>query len=321
MIFFDCPLYFLFHLIDSTDVSGLVNSSNKVAIESVTIENIIPSNSSSVIDYLMPIVSLLLGFFLGKVYDSIDSRIKLKNEGKLWFETFLQLGEPLKKQVINISKFIESSNLDSHKLDTPEFQMPLNCLAFDSLNEKAIIPFCQKKRKISYKKAIKIAGQSKNTVGLIKQYSSKYSDSFIKYTDKSSVIFKVFSEEFKVFRKYMGDYVDKIERLDNSTTTQQDVAYKLSLLHNEYIGKAIHTDEPINIYVISKGLFTKVLEVVHPDRYHPDVIKLIESLTICDQAVMDIKMERRYLFEYLSLIKAGFERAKNSIEQIEKKVN
>lgn len=301
---------------DSTNISGLLNENNRLIMDNITIENIMPSDSSNLFETLIPIITLFLGFFLGKLYDSISIFFKLRREGKVWFETLLQLVTPLEKQVLNISTFIENSNLETYGIDKPQFQFSLNCKAFDSLNDNSLIPFFKRKRGVSYRKSLELAGQSKNTVSIVRKNSDLFLNSFNIYSEKAKPFFNVFSEEFQVFRKHMSDYVDEIVGKETSTETESFVADKLTEFHNTYIKPSIETDESINIFIISKQMFPEVLEVVFKDRKNLYIEQLIGSLTKCDQAVKNIKMERKNLFEKLNHIKGEYSSSLKSIEEI-----
>jgi hypothetical protein len=114
----------------------------------------------------------------------------------------------------------------------------------------------------------------------------------------------------------MSDYVDEIVGGEASTETESFVADKLTEFHEIYIKPSIDTDESINIFIISKQMFPEVLEVVFKDRKNLYLVQLIDSLTICDQAVKNIKMERKYLFDKLNHIKGEYSNSLKSIEEI-----
>jgi hypothetical protein len=63
MFFPITPLLILLHLKDSINISKLLNESNRLVMDNITIENIMPSDSSNFFETLIPIITLFLGFF------------------------------------------------------------------------------------------------------------------------------------------------------------------------------------------------------------------------------------------------------------------
>ncbi len=69
----------------------LLETENKSLKDCVTIENNLPTKSENYFSEIIPVLTLLIGFFLGKIFDNLQKRKGIKTEGREWIETFLQL--------------------------------------------------------------------------------------------------------------------------------------------------------------------------------------------------------------------------------------
>lgn len=295
--------------------SVLLISEKASKIDCLTIQNNLPAKSENYLSEIIPIVTLMVGFFLGKVYDNWLNRKKTKSDGKDWIETFLQLQDPLEKQVDNISNFLKANPTNVNKIVNPEFQLSLDCNEFKALNDKSIIPYLRKQFKVEYAKSIKLAGQLRNTVRIIETSSILFNESFKELQNNSSVHFRNFTNDFPEFRKHLANYIDEILQLNDSSNEQKALANKIIELGSKYINPHLNSGT-LNLFELSEQFFPQFLNASYDDRKHPEIIAAIESVTKCDQSIKNLMMERHYLREKQKNIKGSYERCIQLITMI-----
>jgi hypothetical protein len=299
----------------TTDSVSIVNSSNSKA-EYLTIQNNFPEITENYGSELISLLALIFGFFMGKIYDHWISKRKVKEEGRLWIETFLQLKEPLSLQVNNISNYLTNNPTKQYKITNSVFQRPLNCLDFNSLNEKSIIPFLQRKHKISYLESIRIAGKIKNAVGIIEETSDLYQESFNKLKENSSLYSEIVQQNMIPFRKHLGNYTDELYHSGNQE--KKDLAIIIMELHKKYLNPY---DSGVDLFKISDEFFLKILELTYEDRLHSEIKSALGYLTICDQSIKNLIAERVYLRAANENVRKSYKNSLEHIEEIETVLN
>ena len=281
----------------------------------VTIENNLPTKSENYFSEIIPVLTLLIGFFLGKIFDNLQKRKGIKTEGREWIETFLQLKDPLDRQIDNISDFLEANPTNVYKIVNPEFQLSLDCNEFKSLNDKSLIPYIQKQYKVEYAKSIKLAGQLKNTVRIIEANSILFDESFKALQDNTGVHFSNFAADFLEFRKYCGNYIDEILHSSDPRPQQKKLAEKIVELSGKYVTPHLSSGT-LNLFELSEQFFPQFVHASYDDRKHPEIVAAIGYSTKCDQSIKNLMMERYYLREKQKNIQESYERCLELIVKI-----
>ena len=299
---------------DSLPIDSISTKENTVT-KYVTIQYNLPARSKNYFSGIISICSLLIGFFIGKIYDNWESKKKIKSEGKIWLETFIQLQEPLDNQIKSITRYLEENPINTYKMGNPEFQLSLDCYEFKSLNDKSIIPYLQKEYRLKYKKSIKLAGQLKNNVRIIENASNVFNDSFKELKSNSGVHFNRFLSEFPEFKKHFANYLDEISHSKTASSVQTTLAKKINALGDKYILSPSKTGD-MNLFELSEKFVPEFLKASNDDRNHPELIAAVESLTKCDQSIKNMMSERYYWRENLKNIQTSYQMSLDRLKTI-----
>lgn len=295
-----------------------VHDESKYQVPTITIENNIPqskSKQSNYFDKIVPILTLLIGFFIGKFYEIVDRRITIRREGREWFENFLQLQDPLEKQINDTSTFLQENSPDSYRIKDATFQISLNCESFKSINDKSLIPFLSRKKGLSYTESVRVAGKMKNIVKIIEKISQEYSESFKILQSNSEVHYESFKKAFSEFRKYEGDYAGYLMSSENLSQKQNDIKNKLFQLSKTYVLPETRTFS-LDVFKLSEEYIPKFFQVAVHDRDNEHLRKAIDALSRSDQHIMDLKTERKYLIEKLEKYKNSYQNCLNSMSSL-----
>ena len=300
---------------DSTsliDTIGVSNTSSS-EIPNIEITNVLPKSSENILDKLIPLISLLIGFFLGKLYEAYEKRKSMVRKGKEWIENFIQLEDSLVTQVDNISTFLSKNPQNQFKISDPNFEISLNCSVFDALDENSLVPYLEKKRKMKYKEAVKTAGKLKNTVAILKNNSSEYKQVFSDLQVGSGLAHEGFKKSFNAYRKHEANYILELSNLPNPTEVQQKVAQKVMELSSEHVKP--HSDSfTLDPFKLSEEFMRPYFSNAVHDIDNPNLSKATDSLSEADQFIQDLIAERRAMRSKVGKFQKSYERCLKSVK-------
>lgn len=283
----------------------------------INIENNIPDPKPtesvySVIEKAIPLLGVLLGFILGILKEYFTRRREVATNGRGWTESFIQLEDPLKKQIREIEEFLENNPEDTYELTDFSLFEALEGYDFEEFNQSFLTSFLKRKKKMKKNEAIKLAGKLKANTRVIKSNFLKLSSFFTLLTENTAPHFQEFSNSLVAFRKIMAEYIDEISQ-SSSSVEQKTIADKIVAMSNSEIQPSIKDNTPLNVFRFSERFIRPFFELAYDDRYHPKMKQMVELLSQCDHSIMALKMERRYLRIKLGKVKASFD---NNLEQV-----
>lgn len=290
----------------------------------INIENNLPASKTtesvySVIEKSIPLLGVLLGFILGILKEYFTRRREITTNGQGWTESFIQLEDPLKKQILEIEEFLKKNQEDSYELTDFSLLEALEGNDFEEFNQSFLTSFIKRKKKMKKNEAIKLAGKLKANTRVIKSNFLKLSSFFTLLTENTSPHFQEFSNSLIAFRKLMAEYIDEISQ-SNSSEVQKNIADKIVEMSNTEIQPSIKNNTPLDVFRFSKKFIRPFFELAYEDRYHPKMKQMVELMSQCDHSIMAIKMERRYLRIKLGKVKISFEKNLEQVTELIEKI-
>jgi ABC-type amino acid transport system permease subunit len=308
-------LLFLFFLTISFFSIGEIDTLNDITHEfqpNIIIENNIPLqpiSDSNILDKLIPLFGVIIGFLLVISKDYFSRKRLVNNEGQGWIEVFVGLENPLKKQIEEIDFFLKNNPVDTKEFTDFLFYDSLNCDDFAEYDKKNLTPYLKKSKKLKNREAIKLSSDLKGYVRIIKSNYIKIPSFFVLLTDNTTPHFQEFTEGLIAFKKVNAAYVDEIIFSGITVDSKQvNLANKITELTKQEISPSITSGLPLNPFKLSKDFIRPLIQLSFDDRHHPKIVKLIELLSQCDHAVVAISKERKYLRKKL-------EKVKNSLDE------
>lgn len=170
----------------------------------VNIKNQIPSNSGDIFwtnftTVISSILGVLLGFVLSSFKERLSRRREMKSNGRGWTETFVQLIEPIEKQIIELDTFLKRNDLDSPNLTMFKFYEQLEGKDFDNYDARLVSSFLS--LKMDRKEAIILTGKLTATVRVIKSRHASMVQAVETFKQASEPNIETFGKAFHEFKK------------------------------------------------------------------------------------------------------------------------
>lgn len=287
-------------------------------LTNVSINNIIPENSTSIIEIILPLIGVILGFLLSQSKDYIVNYIKDIKQGKEWVENFVQLIEPLKSQIKEMEFFLNKDETEIFKKF--ELKESLSCTDFETLKPESLVKYLNKKSNLNYKDAVNTSKRMKAAIRIIKHNYEELVRAFENLKADSIPHNEEFFKNFHEFRMKIADYIDDIDSSVNSNKTQKELIINITNLINSEITKHVLNNTPINPNNISKSFVRPFFELSYQDRNHPLMKESIMLLSKVSQSIENNKSEARHFKFNLKNIKESFESNLSELTEITKKI-
>ncbi len=290
----------------------------------IQIDNYIPNSKNSnlvsnVIEKLYPLFGVLLGFILGMAKEYFSKRSIIEENGHGWTECFIQIEDPLIKQIKEIEHFIEKNPEDVYEISDFSFFEALEGTSFEEYDQRYLTSFLMKKYQMKRKDAIKLSGKLKSIIRILKSNHQNLTSFFTLLTENTSPHFQEFGTSFAAYRKVISEYIDEIISSDSSPE-QRRIAEKIMNLSDIEIKPSIRENIPLNLFRVSNNFIRPFFEIAFDDRNHPKLKKAIDLLSQCDHSIMAIKLERRYFLVKLEKVKKSLEKNLIQISELIEKL-
>lgn len=278
---------------DSLSSSVLVSDSSQI-LPQIVIQNNIPESGPDYLSAIIPIFTLILGFVLNKWYERWTKTKKSKEIGAQWLEHFIQLKEPLKKQIEKLTEFIPLNDENHWEITDPYLNIRLNCNEFSSLDDKCLIVYLNSgKNKLDYRQSIILAGQLKDIIKLIEHNSTSYKGHFKIMSDEVSSHISMVNPVLNEFKILVAEYWDYA----NAEYTHEDPrileATKMRNLMEEYILPYLDSGE-FDLFKLSNDFIKPFFATTFVDRDNPRIENINRLLNSIDMHIKAIKMEKKY---------------------------
>lgn len=286
--------------INETELIDNINepSKNKFDLETqvpgITIQNNIPDTKTDYLYAIIPLLTLILGFVLNKWYDNYTTRKKQKETGSQWIVNFIQLSEPLKNQILSMQKYIPLNDENHFKITNPSFEISLDCDVFRTLDSNSIIPYFNKgKNKISYKEAIILAGNLKNTIKIIEQNSDEYKKQINVMKHEVSNHISLFNPIFNDFKILVNEYWNYVNEEHSENAEKIGEAKKMYDLMMTHVLPYIESGE-FDLFKLGNEFIKPFFKATFLDREDQKIQEINRLLNLCDMHIKAIKMEKKY---------------------------
>jgi hypothetical protein len=301
--------------VDSLSNVELFCDSSKTVSQFV-IQNNIPESGSDYLSAIIPILTLILGFILNKWYERWTNNKKSKEIGALWAEHFIQLQEPLKKQIEKLTEYIPINDENHFEITDPYFNIRLNCNEFSSLDEKGLIHYLNSGRnKLDYRQSIILAGQLKDIVKLIEHNSSSYKEHIKIMTNEVSSHISLVNPVLNEFKILVAEYWDNAYAEYSEEDPRMVEVKNMHHLMKEHILRHLDSGE-FDLFKLTDDFIKPFFAATFVDRENPRVENINRLLNSIDMQIKAIKMEKKYFRIKLEKVLKSYREQLKSVDEM-----
>lgn len=341
------PINTIIKTVKDTSPNKSIIKSDTINIGTLsTIETIVPidaKNDSKIVivkdvskddysRYIISLVSLLVGFFLNKIFEWFGDRKKIRKSGERWIVELRSLEEPIEAQIQALEKFTKEVGKDGAVPNLNIFSA-INGDVFKSLDKNDLIKYIEQKNSKSififplfrnkqqklddFKKTVKISNKTHGLIaGIIHNYEM-VQDRFNSFLTGRSQHTTSLSKHLQAFMRTFAHYGVELEKLPG-VDLKTDPRYKpiADLFMKEIIpyledGKFIPNR-------LRDNFFIPVIGILSTFRLDPLVNELGAAVSECLSDIGGIGMEEVYVNENVETL---IERYKELLEDLKPLIN
>lgn len=262
--------------------------------QNINVNNNIPEATTDYLTTWMPIITLILGLFITKLYDIVIKRSKTKKEAQEWIENYIQLKDSLVTQIIEMKDYIPRNDENRFEIDDPSLEINLMCDSFTNLNNKSLVPYLmQGKDKLLKREAISLAGKMKGLLAILENTSLNYKLNYSELRSETSTRIALFNEDFNSFRMKCAEYSNYAIETYTGGTQEMIAHNKMFELIKTQITPFIDNGE-LDLFKVGNNFVKPFFEQTYIDRNNPMMKEITQLLNRCDLHIKALKMEKKY---------------------------
>lgn len=259
--------------------------------------------------YIISILSILVGFFLNKVYEWWNNRKKVRKSGKRWINEIRSLEESIESQITALELLDANLKADSNAIPNLSIYPVLNGNVFKSLDKNDLMNYIeQKNAKKWYKKPfirtedekhnefkaiVKISNKVHGYISRLETYYEQIGKRHESFSTGKSALTTALTTNLQEWLKAFAVYGTELEKQGIDLRT--DPRYKpIADLYLAEIIPHLH-DANFNPEKLKDNFFMPILGILSHFRLDPLIKDLAEAGTACLHSIKGIEMEMYYL--------------------------
>jgi hypothetical protein len=288
---------------DSTEILNIKRKTDtanvKTSIDTINVKVFgINHNKKEKKDYInlfLPILTLLLGFFLNRGYEYFAEKRRIKKDGERWIAELRSLEEPLDAQISSLKEFLTIHEQD--KFETPEikvFQI-LNCEVFKSLDKSNLLKYLESRHK-DFPKAIQLSNNFHTYISAIAFSYDDITRRFNDYLNQASTHVDLFNAHLHQMMQSFAFYGVILEKKTNESPTNNDTFRQIHELFKKYIYP--HTEDgEIDLFSLQSNFLKPLLDIISVNRLDENLKEISIHSSNCNLEIKAVRAEKEYLIK------------------------
>jgi len=247
------------NLIDTTvyslnsDSLLLLSDEPKVAQVIILEKN---SDSDKILNYILPIITLILGIFLEKLIETYNTKKKVKKTGKRWNAELQSLKLPIQNQIENFNNFNNEYGDNVYAIPNIVTSPDLKGDNLKSLDKSDLLEYIDSKNKIE--DGIKIFNRATGVISILDNLYNNLVEKVNEFKDGSSKHIEYFNNSFQKFVPKIIALLSSPE--DQRVLSQKDFALLLQL-YNQNIEPHLEESD-FNPLEMEEDCFKPVIHIL-----------------------------------------------------------
>lgn len=259
--------------------------------------------------YIISIISILVGFFLNKVYEWWNDTKKVKKSGKRWINEIRSLEESIESQIIALELLDANLKADSNAVPNLSIYPVLNGNVFKSLDKNDLMNYIEQKNakkwyqkpfirtedeKLNeFKAIVKISNKVHGYISRLETYYEQIGKRHESFSTGKSALTTALARNLQEWLKAFTVYGIELEK--QGVDLNADPRYKLIAdLFIAEIKPHLHNAN-FNPEKLKDNFFMPIIGILSHFRLDPLIKDLAEAGTACLHSIKGIEMEMYYL--------------------------
>lgn len=297
-------------------INTLMNDSTKNEIIYVKVKS-----SSDILNYIIPIFTLILGILINQVLDFFSNKKRINKIGNRWVEEFRSLEFPIEKQKESISSFVNEIEKGEFRIPKLQVYADIDGEKFKAIDKNEFINFLENKlSKLDFKELVKISNKFHGNLSILSSLHVMLKERFNKFLNESSKETSSFNAHFQELLKAFNDYQVYLEK-EIKIPVIEDPRFKtIGILFMTHIAPNIE-DGKLDVFKLEDLFFKQLIIELTPFRLDEKANKLSRTTTLCLNNIKSLRLEIEYIVENLDSISLQYDTLNNNLKDLITKID
>ena len=271
-----------------------------------------------ILDYIFPIITLILGIFVEKFIESISCKKRIEKNAKRWRAELLSLKDPILNQVQSLNQFI--SDYGENVFDIPPSFYIWNDLKGDnlkSLDKSDLLEYLE-----SYYKEqnpVKLYHQVTGIISILDNQNKNLLDKFKDFLKSSTDLTNSFNYGLQEFNDNLLQLHILQQDVDKKIFTENEWDNIMSLYEKHIVPHL--KDSHFNPFILKEQFFLPIIQIMSFHHSESSILPIGASIRKCMNAIQGLHLEKEYICNNLSRIEKGYLELLDTIESVADKIN
>lgn len=274
--------------------------------------------------WLIPLLSLILGFMLNKIYDFFTSKFRISKAGRRWLIELENITNLIPDQIENLKAFKEIAGKDEISKPVLFLNSTIRGEIFTSLDKNDLLKYIEvkylttayyfqgtKNKLKTYQKLIEITTNTHNHLSRLNHYYEMTQKRYNDYLEGISVQTAALNISLQNFVIDQRSYFLLLERHPNPENDKR--VAKMTELYKNILYPLMKGEIALNPPQLRDEYFVVLSTILVPVRHEEKVEELLDSVNRCLNSIAALNAERDYITtnidtlveRYTSLIAEG----------------
>lgn len=248
--------------------------------------------------YVFPVLTLLLGIGVNKLFDWLTSRKKVTKAGERWLAEIQCLEEPLRKQIAVLEEFLEEHKKEMVVIPNLQVFSSLSGDVLKTLDKGDLVTYIERHKSKDYRSAVLVSNKVHGFISVMTNNYETLKSKFQLYLDNASLHYSGLTQNLQLLLKAFSRYGVALE-LELGKEPFGDNRYQpIFDLYQTQIKPYLDKGN-IDIYKLDKDFLTPLARIVANLRRDSRIEEISDSTSRCFNSTRGIKMEKLYFEKHL----------------------
>lgn len=318
---------------DTVEIANLSSNETQIPVDPEKITKVFILKDVAVDDYskyIISIISLLIGFFLNRVYDWWNNNRRMKRSGERWVVEIRSIKVPIKTQIDSLNDFKDKLDLQDFVAFNIVAQTAINGDIYKSLDKNELIkyielnngkpwykkPFIRSKndKSIEFNNVVRISNRTHGYIAILSHQSNMINERYNAFLTGTSKHTTEFTKNLQLFITEFRKFNLSIET-EGKDIGVEPITAPIVHLYMQYITPHLK-DGKYNPFLLRDDFFTPVVDHLGVHRLDSRTIPLISAAICCLDNIAGIQMERIYMIENINTIVTTYKELADGLESM-----
>lgn len=316
---------------DTVEMANLSTNETQIPVDPEKITKVLILKDVAADDYskyIISIISLLIGFFLNRVYDWWNSNRRMKRSGERWVVEMRSIKVPIGTQIDSLNDFKAKLELRDFVVLNMVTQTAINGDIFKSLDKNELIKYIElnngkawykrplirskNEKSVEFKKIVRISNRTHGYISILSHQSNMINERYNAFLAGTSKHITEFTKDLQLFIAEFRKFSLSIE-MEGKNIAEEPISAPIVQLYMHYIAPRI-IDGKYNPFLLRDDFFAPVVEHLTVHRSDSRTIPLVSAAICCLDNIAGIQMERTYMIENINIIATTYKELADGLQ-------